>query len=65
MAYPLKWAPKYLTEVLCNQQTFAPDDHTRDAMQQLLDVLWMHRPIGANGKHGNGDLCTPTCGCED
>lgn len=57
-----EWCPKTLREKLCTQQTFAPDRFTRDAIQTLIDVLDLHRPLGTGGKHGN--LHTPTCGCE-
>jgi hypothetical protein len=60
--YPSHWHPKGLCEYLCNQQTFAPDDRTREAMQDLINLLNEHRPVGSNGKHG--DLHTATCGCE-
>jgi hypothetical protein len=62
MAFPGKWSPKTLRERLCEQQTFAPDDFTRDEIGRLIDVLDLHRPLGSNGKHGY--LHTPTCGCE-
>lgn len=62
MSYPQEWAPKYLIEALSSQQTYAPDKHTSEAMQALLGVLFLHRPVGSNGKHG--DLHTPTCGCD-
>ncbi len=31
----------------------APDRATRNAIQGLLDLLFIHRPVGTNGKHGN------------
>jgi hypothetical protein len=65
MPYPNAWKPKGLIEHLCQQQTFAPDDTTRDAITELLNVLWMHRPDGVDGKHHRNDLCTPTCGCDN
>jgi hypothetical protein len=58
-----EWSPKALREKLCTQQTFAPDARTRNAIQSLIDVLDVHRPIGSDGKHGSRH--TPTCGCED
>ncbi|NKS12565.1 hypothetical protein GS580_16635 [Rhodococcus hoagii] len=61
--YPQQWCPKILTEYLCAQQTFAPDDFTRGEIQRLINVLHLHRPTGSDGKHGR--LHTPTCGCED
>jgi hypothetical protein len=63
MSYPNRWAPKGLREHLAQQQTFAPDDYTRKVIQDLCDVLDVHRPIGADGTHG--DRHTATCGCED
>lgn len=57
------WAPKALREVLCEQQTWAPDEFTSWQIQHLINVLDLHRPLGVDGKHG--DLHTPTCGCED
>lgn len=52
-----------LREHLCEQQVHAPDDRTRDAIQQLINLLDVHRPLRPDGKHA--DLHTPTCGCED
>jgi hypothetical protein len=60
---PQYWCPKYLTEAICGQQVYAPDDETREAMNDLLDILERHRPLASNGKHGN--LHTPTCGCDE
>ncbi|QHB37218.1 hypothetical protein QDA03_gp23 [Microbacterium phage Terij] len=34
-----------------------------DRLQRLVAEIDRHRPLGADGKHG--DLHTPTCGCED
>lgn len=56
------WCPKMLRERLCQQQTFAPDEATRDEIQSLINLLDTHRPLGPDGKHG--DRHTPTCGCE-
>jgi hypothetical protein len=58
-----RWCPKGLREHLCQQQTWAPDDFTRQEIQRLIGVLDLHRPLGGDGKHG--ELHTPTCGCED
>lgn len=63
MSNPDRWCPKHLVEALSQQQTHAPDSETRDDIGYLIWLLQRHRPIGANGKHG--DLHTPTCGCED
>lgn len=60
---PNRWCPKMLRERLCQQQTFAPDDITRDEIGGLIALLDLHRPIGPDGKHGKRH--TPTCGCED
>lgn len=63
MAFPGKWSPKTIRELLCEQQTWAPDDITRNEMDEMIAVLDWHRPLGRDGKHG--DRHTPTCGCED
>ena len=60
---PNEWCPKMLREYLCSQQYHCPDRFTRDEIQRLIDVLDLHRPIGADGKHRNRH--TPTCGCDD
>jgi hypothetical protein len=57
-----RWAPKGMREHLCHQQTFAPDAVTRAAFDDLIAVLDGHRPIGADGKHG--EMHTDTCGCD-
>lgn len=57
-----QWSPKALREKLCTQQTFAPDDFTRDEIGRLINVLDLHRPLRNDGKHAN--LHTPTCGCD-
>ena len=57
----MRWNPKMLRERLCQQQTWAPDDFTRNEIGRLIAVLDLHRPLGDDGKHG--DLHTPTCGC--
>ena len=59
---PDHWAPKYLREVLCTQQTHAPNQFTSDLIGRLVMDLDKHRPLGTDGKHG--DLHTDTCGCE-
>ena len=63
MTYPNYWNPKGMREHLCQQQTFAPDDFTRDEFSRLIGVLDLHRPLGPDGKHDYRH--TPTCGCED
>ena len=62
MTYPNYWSPKGLREHLCQQQTFSPDERTRWAIQDLINVLDIHRPIGSDGKHD--DRHTATCGCD-
>ena len=63
MAYPNRWCPKGLREHLCQQQTHSPDERTRWAIQDLINVLNTHRPLGNDGKHD--ERHTATCGCED
>lgn len=60
---PTHWSPKWLSEKLAAHSVYAPDEFTRRKINELLDVLELHRPTGCDGKHG--DLHTPTCGCED
>ena len=63
--------PKMLRETLCAAQNaiaHRPYDEGRkqshiDRLSRLIAECDRHRPLGANGKHG--DLHTPTCGCED
>ena len=63
--------PKMLRETLCAAQNaiaHSPYDEGRkqshiDRLSRLIAECDRHRPLGANGKHG--DLHTPTCGCED
>lgn len=62
-SHPQSWCPKWLGECLREQQTYAPDAYTSQAIERLIDLLDLHRPLGSSGKHG--DLHTPTCGCED
>ncbi|ORI13453.1 hypothetical protein BJI47_22685 [Rhodococcus sp. 1168] len=52
-----------LMEKLNGQVVHAPDDLTRDKINELASLLQLHRPAASNGKHG--ELHTPTCGCED
>lgn len=63
MSVPNRWCPKYLREVLCQQQTYSPSKFTSDLIGRLVMDLDKHRPLGTDGKHG--DLHTSTCGCED
>lgn len=58
--YP-SWSPKTLRERLA--ATRAPDPATHTAIQHLIGLLDLHRPLDNSGKHGL--LHTPTCGCED
>lgn len=68
-----EWSPKSLREKLCIQQTHIPPGYlekvTRAYFGELIRILDLHRPLGNDGKHGatggHGNLCTPTCGCED
>lgn len=63
--------PKMLRETFCTAQNaiaHSPYDDDRkqshiDRLSRLIAECDRHRPLGANGKHG--DLHTPTCGCED
>lgn len=59
---PDRWCPKYLREVLCIQQTYAPDPLTIQAIDDLVKQLDFHRPLGSDGTHDSRH--TPTCGCE-
>jgi len=56
---------KMLREHLCADQAKWqgewPDD-IREAVNGLIHKIDQHRPLGADGTHG--DLHTPTCGCE-
>lgn len=46
-------------------QTWAPENYIAkvDALQQLVDEIDRHRPLGPDGKHGNRH--TAYCGCEE
>lgn len=59
---PDRWCPKYLREVLCKQEMYAPGQFTKDLMIRLMHDLDRHRPLGSDGKHG--ELHTDTCGCD-
>lgn len=63
MTYPYKWDPKGLIEHLSQQQTYAPDAATKDELAVTIAMLREHRPVGADGRHG--ELHTDTCGCDD
>jgi hypothetical protein len=71
MMYEMKDGPKMLRETLCLAQTYMGLSTRSDArdhvarLQRLIDECDRHRPLGANGKHGHGQRCTPTCGCEE
>ena len=62
--------PKMLRETLCVAQTHVGQsedprrgDHVA-RLQRLIDECDRHRPLGPDGKHGHGERCTLTCGCE-
>lgn len=44
MTPPQYWCPKWLREALCAQQTYSPDEITRSAIGDLIDLLDIHRP---------------------
>jgi hypothetical protein len=65
--------PKEVREALCaaqsalNERARAGIDVHRvptwvEQIQVLINAVEEHRPLAANGKHG--DLHTPTCGCD-
>lgn len=58
---------KMLREHLCACQAMQRPDAwppgIASAVDVLLDMIDRHRPLAANGRHGN--LHTVTCGCED
>jgi len=60
---------KMTREALCVAQTVinarggSGVAHLVRQLQRLINECDRHRPIGADGRHGN--LHTPTCGCED
>lgn len=63
-------SPKSIRETLCVAQAalgYHPLHPLRDAhiarLQRLIAECDRHRPLGADGKHG--DRHTPTCGCEE
>jgi hypothetical protein len=61
--------PKTARELLCKLATEACSEHPqmnaaeRMIVQNWINQLDIHRPLGVDGKHGN--LHTPTCGCDD
>jgi len=61
------YTPKSLHEAFCYAQTYLPDtdegNYFRSVLQDLIDILDVHRPLGQDGKHTS--LHTETCGCED
>lgn len=67
MQYHIDYTPKSLHEAFCYSQTHLPDtpqgNHFRSVLQDLINEMQIHRPLGSNGKHGN--LHTQTCGCDD
>lgn len=67
MNYKIDYTPKALHEAFCYAQTYLPTTeqgmYYRCVLQELIDLMEQHRPLGPNGKHGN--LHTESCGCED
>jgi hypothetical protein len=64
-------SPKMLRETLCVAQTalgqLPPGNRRYEhiaRLGRLVDECDRHRPLGANGKHGYGERCTATCGCD-
>lgn len=68
-------SPKGLRETLCLAQSALAergragiDRHRIDSdirrLQLLINEIDRHRPVRSDGKHGDGSLCTRTCGCE-
>lgn len=63
-------SPKMLRETLAIAQTrillSVVDGHEKHfwRLQRLIDECDRHRPLGADGRHGE-DQHTPMCGCED
>ena len=72
-SYEVPDGPKMLRETLCVAQgrigNAGLDDGRRREhiarLQRLIDECDRHRPIGPDGKHGYGERCTATCGCEE
>lgn len=65
--------PKSTAEALCAAQSALAEraragmdearvPHWIDSIQQLLNIIAVHRPTGPDGKHG--ERHTNTCGCE-
>lgn len=44
-----EWSPKMLIERLCAQAVHAPDATMLHAMESLIGILGLHRPIGTDG----------------
>lgn len=61
---------KMLRETLCVAQThigLSGDPRTQEHVMRLQRLILQcdrHRPLGPDGKHGDGEYCTPSCGCE-
>jgi hypothetical protein len=62
---------KMLRETFCVAQRFCGQTGRQewqrhmDRLQRLIDDIDRQRPLGPDGKHGDGERCTPTCGCQD
>ena len=69
--YPL-WDPKGTLEKLNVQASALHRQHegqpgvgvTAEAIGRLSGILNLCRPVGSDGKHGDGERCTPLCGCK-
>lgn len=48
-----EWSPERAIEM----------KHHAERIQELINEIDKHRPLGSDGKHGNRH--TSTCGCED
>jgi hypothetical protein len=66
---------KMIRETLCRAQSAISfraaaghdvDCHARDVqlLGRLIADCDRQRPLGPGGGHGDGERCTPTCGCE-
>lgn len=56
---------KTLREKFCVAQQQETSQVMKDLYGDLINQLDMHRPLWPDGKHGNGRLCTSTCGCAE
>jgi hypothetical protein len=56
---------KTLREEFCVAQQRSTSVVVKDLYSNLIAQLDEHRPLGSNGKHGYGALCTATCGCAE